>query len=183
MSAVRETDLAVTRRRSLSRAVIAPAEIDRVGAGWALLRRGDWQPGERAAYRSTAGPTPPPTEVLLSAEPPEAAGDGAFKVRFEVVSGPAPREGDAGWLSLPERRQDALTIPAGAVLDRPDGTFVFVASAGRRTFARRRIETGRPVSGLAIVMSGLREGEKVAAVPFSFSAEQRLDRAEGGGAP
>jgi hypothetical protein len=178
MPALLESDLVAARRRSLSRAVIAPAEIDRLGAGWALLRRGDWQPGQRASYRSTAAAASQAIEVRLAPEPPEPAqpvGDETFKVRFDVVAGAAPREGDAGWLSLPERRQDALTIPAGAVLDTPVGAFVFVASANRRTFVRRRIETGRLAFGLATVVSGLRDGETVAAVPSSFAAERQLD--------
>jgi len=173
MPALLESDLAAARRRPLSRAVIAPAEIDRLGAGWALLRRGDWQPGQRADYRSTAAASQV-IEVRLSPEPPEPSGDETFKVRFDVLAGAAPREGDAGWLSLPERRQDALTIPVGAVLDTAAGAFVFVASANRRTFTRRRIETGRLASGLVTVISGLREGEKVAAVPSSFAAEREL---------
>ena len=178
MPALLESDLVAARRRPLSRAVIAPAEIDRLGAGWALLRRGDWQPGQRAGYRSTAAAASQVIDVRLSTEPPapgQPTGDETFKVRFDVVAGAAPREGEAGWLSLPERRQDALTIPVGAVLDTPAGAFVFVASANRRTFTRRRIETGRLASGLATVVSGLREGEKVAAVPFSFAAERELD--------
>jgi len=61
------------------------------------------------------------------------------------------------------------------VLYSPEGPYVLAAGADGRTFSTRRVEVGRASRGLAVVLSGLREGEPiVVGSTFSWDAERRL---------
>ena len=77
----------------------------------------------------------------------------------------------------PLKAEQALTVPAGAVLRDDDNLpFVYV-KAGTGEFARRRIELGDQVGASFIVRSGLSEGEQVIGdgalfVQFAQSLEQ-----------
>lgn len=67
-----------------------------------------------------------------------------------------------------DRRDDALGVPAGAVLTRPDGTRrLFVVEEG--TAVERRITTGIEGGGWVEVTSGLAQGERVV-----VSGQERL---------
>jgi multidrug efflux pump subunit AcrA (membrane-fusion protein) len=83
-----------------------------------------------------------------------------------------------GWVELAARPRKLLVVPSSAVLYSPEGPYVLAAGADGRTFSTRRVEIGRVSRGLAVVLSGLREGEPiVVGSTFSWDAERRLHEA------
>ena len=78
-------------------------------------------------------------------------------------------------MELAARPRKLLVVPSSAVLYSPEGPYVLAAGADGRTFSGRRVEIGRVSRGLAVVLSGLREGEGiVVGSAFSWDAERRL---------
>jgi multidrug efflux pump subunit AcrA (membrane-fusion protein) len=66
-------------------------------------------------------------------------------------------------------------IPAGAVLESPEGPYVLVIGGDRRSASKRPISVGRTVTGLAAVVGGLALHEQVvSANAFFWDAERRL---------
>ena len=164
--------------RTFVLSVRAAAWLDTKGRVTAVLRNdelGGLSPGEHAfLFRATA-----PAEgigVRLTAEPPAPWDASTSQVRFRFdarASGIEP--GAVGWVELAARPRKLLVIPSSAVLYSPGGPYVLVAGADGRTFSTRRVETGRVSGGLAVVLSGLREGEPiVVGSTFSWDAERRL---------
>jgi multidrug efflux pump subunit AcrA (membrane-fusion protein) len=78
-----------------------------------------------------------------------------------------------GALAIAGHRYDVVTVPAGAVLRSPEGAFLFVVSADGRAFARRSIDVGRTIVGLATVLAGLDEGERVVVSGGEWLAAQQ----------
>jgi multidrug efflux pump subunit AcrA (membrane-fusion protein) len=85
-----------------------------------------------------------------------------------------------------------LVVPESAVLYSDEGAYVLAAPPGGHTFARRTIQIGRILDsghvadlagdhfGAIVVLSGLREGERVVAGDtFFLDAERRLQVAQG----
>jgi hypothetical protein len=68
-------------------------------------------------------------------------------------------------------------IPYTAILEGDDGPYALVASGDGRTLSRRRVEIGRVLGGMAIILSGLRLHERVLVrSAFFVDAERRLRR-------
>jgi multidrug efflux pump subunit AcrA (membrane-fusion protein) len=62
--------------------------------------------------------------------------------------------------------EPALTVPAGAVVEKDTLKFVFVPAgkdAPPRTFNLKPVEVGRPVGDRLVIRAGLKEGEPVVA--------------------
>jgi multidrug efflux pump subunit AcrA (membrane-fusion protein) len=98
-------------------------------------------------------------------------------VRFEVEPGASLGANETGLLKLPTRVREGLVVREGAIIDSPDGPYVLVAEADRRTFTRRPVEIGTRLYGYAAVVSGLRQGEHVAAAhTFVLDAQRRGQR-------
>ena len=55
---------------------------------------------------------------------------------------------------------DALTVPAGAVVEGPNGTYVYVIRPGH-TVLRRNVKVARQQDGLDVIAQGLAAGEQV----------------------
>ncbi len=113
-------------------------------------------------------------------------------VRFTVEAGASPLPaGTVGWVKFARRPRQMMVIPAGAVLESPEGPYVLVLSRADGAAKRRAIEVGRITTGVAAVLSGLNLREQVVSVnAFFWDAERRLqgDRARthavgGAGAP
>ena len=169
--ALQAADVALAERRHFSAPVSAPAWIESDGRGWALLHRGDGQPGQAARFVPATGAIN--VDVHVSREVPEIWDSDLLRVRFEVP--PGRSQAGSGWLDLGDVVFDAVTVPLSAVTDAADGPHVFVASGDRRTFVRRKIETGRSFYGFATERAGLGRGERVVIVnAFFLGAEQRL---------
>jgi hypothetical protein len=164
--------------RSFVLSVRAAASLETDGRVTAMLRNdelGGLSPGERAFFFRAAAPAEG-IAVRLTAEPP-APWDGSMsQVRFHFdarASGLGP--GGVGWVELAARPRKLLVIPSSAVLYSREGPYVLAAGADGRTFSTRRVEIGRVFPGLAVVLSGLREGEPiVVGSTFSWDAERRL---------
>ena len=68
--------------------------------------------------------------------------------------------GETGWVVIAPITRDVLVVPSNAVLPSTEGPYVLVASA-RDSFQPRAIQVGKILDGVAIVLSGLREGDRV----------------------
>jgi hypothetical protein len=108
------------------------------------------------------------------------------RVRFRLAStAHAPPEGEPGFVVLSHKPRKMLVVPAAAVLESPEGPFLLVYSSADRTFSKRPVEIGKVFSGLAAVVSGVKEREVIVAMnAFFLDAERRLKnetdrRAEG----
>ena len=88
---------------------------------------------------------------------------------------PETPRGSVGWVKFPARPRHMQVIPAGAVLESPDGPYVLVIGGDRRSASKRPISVGRTVTGLAAVVDGLALHEQVvSANAFFWEAERRL---------
>jgi len=164
--------------RIFTPSVRAPAWVEATGRVAAVLRNdelGGLSPGEHAFFFRAAAPAEG-IDVRLSAGPPLPWDASTSRVRFRFdarASGLGP--GAVGWVELAARPRKLLVVPSSAVLYSPEGPYVLAAGANGRTFSTRRVEIGRVSRGLAVVLSGLREGEPiVVGSTFSWDAERRL---------
>lgn len=182
------------RQHVLRYEVFAPAWLE-TDLDLAVLVYRDQLPaldsGEVAIFSSTTSPGQSPgseVEVHFVPEPPKAWDQSLALVHFaRAAAAPALRRGTVGWVKFPPRPRSMQVIPAGAVLEAPEGPYVLVIAGDRGTATRRPIEVGRIVTGLAAVLSGLELREQVVSVnAFFWDAERRLQgerRAGGGGGP
>jgi hypothetical protein len=164
--------------RTFALSVRAPAWLETKGVVAAVLRNDELSglsPGEHAFFFRATAPAEG-IDVRLTAEPPAPWDGSTSRVRFRfdaLASRPGP--GGVGWVELAARPRKLLAIPSSAVLYSPEGPYVLAAGADGRTFSTRRVEIGRVSGGLAVVLSGLREGEPiVVGSTFSWDAERRL---------
>lgn len=164
--------------RSFVQSVRAAAWLDTQGRVTAVLRNDELSglsPGEHAFFFRAAAPAEG-IDVRLTAERPTPWDASTSRARFRFdagASGLAP--GAVGWVELAARPRRLLVIPSSALLYSPEGPYVLVAGADGRTFSTRRVEIGRVSGGVAVVVSGLRDGEPiVVGSTFSLDAERRL---------
>lgn len=158
--------------------VRAPAWLETQGRVTAVLRNdelGGLSPGEHAFFFRAAAPAEG-IDVRLTAEPPAPWDGSTSRVRFRFdARASGLGRGGVGWVELAARPRKLLVVPSSAVLYSPEGPYVLAAGADGRTFSGRRVEIGRVSRGLAVVLSGLREGEGiVVGSAFSWDAERRL---------
>ena len=170
------------RRRIFSQEVRAPAWVPRAGAVRALLYADEvetLEPGERGVFVASAPPHARARVRVAGGEPARADGSSSW-VDFQVETGePAVRAGAAGWLELAARPRVVLVVPSNAVLQSAAGPFVFASRDGR-SFVRRPVTLGKTLFGLATVVSGLHEQERVATRnAFFLDAEGRLSPSAG----
>jgi hypothetical protein len=170
--------MGTTEARTFVLSVRAAASLETNGRVTAVLRNDELRrlsPGEHAFFFRAAAPAEG-IAVRLTAEPPAPWDGSTSQVRFRFdarASGLGPS--GVGWVELAARPRKLLVIPSSAVLYSPEGPYVLAAGADGRTFSTRRVEIGRVFPGLAVVLSGLREGEPiVVGSTFSWDAERRL---------
>lgn len=170
--------IAGAERRAFARAVRAPAWIEARGLLTATLyddELGGLEAGELGRFVRAAAPTEG-VDVRLTAEPPARWDLSTSRVHFRVdPAAPDLEPGEVGWVQLAARSRELLAIPASAVLVSPEGPYVLVAAPHGRTFTRRPLAIGQVLAGFAVVVSGLREGERVVVSNvFFLNAERRL---------
>jgi len=179
--------IASAKRRAFSSVVRAPAWIESDGLVAAILYENQLtglDSGERGRFFRAAAPAEG-VDVHRTAEPPARWDSNTSRVQFRVDPGaPALEPGAVGWVQLAARSQELLAVPASAVLVSPQGPYVLVAAPDGRTFTRRSLEIGQVLAGFAIVVSGLREEERVVVGNvFFLNAERRLsEQADAAGA-
>lgn len=176
--------IGTAQARVFALSVRAPAWLEAKGRVTAVLRNdelGGLSPGEHAFFFRATAPAEG-IDVRLSAEPPAPWDASTSRVRFRFDAGASGLEpGGVGWLELAARPRKLLVVPSSAVLYSPQGPYVLAAGADGRSFSTRRVEIGRVSRGLAVVISGLREGEPiVVGSTFSWDAERRLHQAGAG---
>ncbi len=134
-------------------------------------------PGEIVTFSPTMRPE---TTVELRLDPGRVEEwDASLSlVHFHLAGAGARPEmprGSVGWVKLPARPRHMQVVPAGAVLESPDGPYVLVIGGDRRSASKRPISVGRTVTGLAAVVGGLALHEQVvSANAFFWDAERRL---------
>ena len=114
--------------------------------------------------------------VRMTSEVPVAWDRSLSRVLFEPVRGARPLpEGAFGWVTLAPLPRTVLVVPDTAIRQDAAGAYVLAVSADARTLRRRKVETGRFFSGLAVVTAGLADREPVLVKnSFFMDAERRL---------
>jgi heavy metal-binding protein len=179
------TDLA--KQREFTKEARAPGWVAAERVVEAVFERADLvglEPDDRALFFRAAAPTMG-VDVRLVADPPVAWDASTSKARFVV--GPSTRAlepGETGWVTLAPKLRNFLVVPSSAVLQSPRGPYVLAAATERGPFVSRSVEVGKVLYGVAVVLSGLREGERVVAGDaFFWAAQQRLEGQAGGTSP
>jgi hypothetical protein len=173
----------VARQRIVTHQLHAPAWVGRDGSIQAVVYDDDLVTlvaGEAALFRPTGAPAT--TTVVRLADRPSVAWDASTsKVEFRSsLSGAgALAPGTVGWVESPARARAALVIPAAAVLESSDGPHVLALAADGKSVIPRPVKLGRSPFGLAVVVSGLRENERIAVrSAFFLDADRRLAAGE-----
>jgi hypothetical protein len=162
---------------------LAPAWIESGDIVVAILYRdlaAALPPDAGASFTPTWSPR---TSMALArtAEEPVAWDATSVAVRFRLHDSRSPLAGrtqseSPGWVTLASPPRTVLTIPARAVIASADGPYVWVPLPGGGAEARRlALGEVEPEADLAVVLSGLREGEPVVVHDaFFFDAQLRL---------
>ncbi len=192
----------VVKRRVVTQLVRAPAALGKDGVVAAVLHDDDLvglSPGSRALFLGTTT-SRTGIDVRLASEPPVSWDASTSRARFVPFDAAQPRETvhgrepESGWLELAPRPRDLLLVPVNAVLYTATGPYVLAATPDGRFFAKRSVTIGRILDsgsvaeqaadrfGAIVVLSGLREGERIVVEDtFFLDAERRLRAARGQG--
>jgi hypothetical protein len=187
--------VATAETRTVARLLRAAAWIGKDGEGTALLYKDDLvdlAPEEPARFFGSEAPNLPLTAHLRTAEQ-EPVDSSTVHVRFRLdPATPQPSPGDVGSLQMDVRARRLLVVPTSAVLYSAGGPYVLAASHEGEGFTKRTIQVGRVLDsgyvgvvtgsqeGGTVVLSGLREGERViAGYSFFADVDRRLSEARG----
>ncbi len=166
----------IARRRILTERRSVPAWVDATGRVEALVPEEEVRSlaaGEHAEFRPGADPAPVP--VRRSARDAVRHDDATWRIEFEALPGFVLSPDTAGWLALTDRSRPALVLPSSAVLSSPEGQAVLVSGRGGGALQRRLVRLGQAPDGLAVVLSGVEENERVVVRgAFFLDAERRL---------
>jgi heavy metal-binding protein len=165
------------QRRSFTREARAGAWVRSNGDIEAAFETGDLvglAPGQSAQFLRAAAPTAPLPVNLLPGAPRDWD---RSRARVDFRPRPGVRAGDpgeTGWVVIAPVPRDVLVVPSNAVLPSTEGPYVLVESA-RDAFQPRAVQVGKILDGVAVVLSGLREGDRVVVGDaFFFDAARRL---------
>jgi hypothetical protein len=166
------------KKRTFTKPARGPAWVSADGAVEAIFPKGDLvgvASGDDGQFFRAAAPTVA-FGVHLAAEPPVAWDGTTAKVRFRLPPRAKAEPGETGWVTLGPRPRDYLVVPSSAVLQSPQGPYVLAPSTKGDVFTRRPVEIGKVLHGVAVVLSGLGEGDRVVAGDaFFLEARQRLE--------
>jgi hypothetical protein len=176
------------KRRVFVDDVRAPAWLETPERLSAVLYRDELvglSAGERGRFYRAASPRAP-IDVRLSDEPPATWDASTSLVRFVVEpqneargadsmasAARVLRPGDVGWLEIEDKSRVLLVFPESALLRSNEGPYVLVAGPNERTFSRRPLQIGRILKGQVVVLSGLREDERIAVNSAFFLDAER----------
>ena len=174
-------DVMWARPRPAPREMRAPAWIDDDGDVVALFYNDEiaaLDAGERGELASSRAPDSAWT-VRLTDAPPVRRDEATSAMRLTVVAGgAAPGAGTVGWVKLAPRARNTLVVPDSAVLQSPAGPYVLTLASDRRVAAKRSVAISRTLYGFTSIVSGLRDGERIAVMDtFFVDAERRLGAA------
>lgn len=177
----------VAKQREFTKEARAPGWVAQDRVVEAVFEKADLvglTPDDRGLFFRAAAPTTG-IDVRLAADAPVAWDASTSKARF--VAGPSARAlapGETGWVTLAPKARSLLVVPSSAVLQSPRGPYVLAAATERGPFVSRPVEVGKVLYGVAAVLSGLREGERVVVTDaFFWAAQQRLEGQAGGTSP
>jgi hypothetical protein len=165
--------LEVVRRRSFVQEVRAPARLGRDGVLQALLYADELAlVTAGAVFRQSEGA--PGREVVPGPGPPVRWDRSTWMVPFRLDGRAGPlAAGATGTVALEATPRQLLVVPYAAVLESPRGSTVLVTADNGRTVETRPVQLGRVFYDLAVVMSGLQEGETVVARDAFFLQAER----------
>jgi hypothetical protein len=125
------------------------------------------------------GPYPHGIKVHLAAQPPEPWDAATVLVRFRLDdhAGAELQPKEIGSVKFATRLRNGLVVKESAVIQSPEGPYVLIASADRRTFTKRPVQIGSTLYDYADVVGGAREDEYAVALhTFVLDTERRLGR-------
>lgn len=132
-----------------------------------------------AATLTLTQATERPLALLRTNDAPVRWDDSTSRIRFRLAPSAARTatlsEGDAGWVELARKPREVLTVPASAVLNGPEGTYVLAATA--TGFEKKPVQLGETFvkQGFAVVNGGLALHDRVVArAAFFLDADRRL---------
>lgn len=187
-SSRRQSVIGSATRRVFALEVRAPAWFETDGLVTAMLYKEDLVglvPDEQGWFFGASAPITG-IEVRLTADPPAPWDASTSRIHFRLAPGaPAIEPGEVGWVKLAPRPRELLVVPSSAVLYSPEGPYVLTTDAEGHTFQQRRVELGKVLTkqNLAVVLSGLNDGEHMAiGGTFFLDAERRLQAQREGAA-
>jgi len=142
-----------------------------------LLKSGD--EGLFEPESGPRGPNPHGIKVHLAAQAPEAWDAATVLVRFRLDdhAGAELELKEIGSVKFATRLRNGLVVRESAIVQSPDGPYVLIASADRRTFTKRPVQIGSTLYEYADVVGGAREDEYAVALhTFVLDTERRLGR-------
>src|SRR5437868_12470242 len=157
-----------SRKRALlfdTRDLRAPASVDPDGAVTALYYQDQiaaLADGQEGTFSPAAAPAVHVT-VRRASDAPARWDASTARVRFRPEARrPRLVAGQTGWLEVPRKPREVLTVPASAVLQSAEGPYVLTPT-GPYSLAKRRIEIGETFlkQGIVVVLSGLGVHEPV----------------------
>ena len=140
------------------------------------------KPGEDGLFEPEAGPrgpNPHGIKVHLADQAPEPWDAATVLVRFRLDdhAGAELQDKEVGSVKFAARLRNGLVVRESAIIQSPEGPYLLVASADRRTFTKRPVQIGSTLYEYADVLGGVREDEyAVAQHTFVLDAERRLGR-------
>jgi hypothetical protein len=191
---------ATVGRRIVAQQVRAAASVGADGQGTAVLYKDDLvglAPQEPAKFFGTGAPNEGiGAHLLLDSQAP--VDDSTVRVAFRLEEALPPEASggptNVGSIQIDPRARELLVVPTGAVLYSASGPYVLAAPQAGQAFARRSVQIGRTLDsgyvgglegadrGYTVVLSGLREGERVIeGYTFFVDAERRLREAHSAG--
>jgi hypothetical protein len=153
------------KRRTFTKEARGPASVSPDGVVEAVFPRGDLvglTAGDSGLFFRAAAPSEP-IDVRLAADPPAAWDGSTARARFRLDAPGKAQSGETGWVTLAPRARDYLVVPSSAVLPSPAGPYVLAVPATGKGLEKRPVEIGKVLQGVAVVLSGLAEGDRVVA--------------------
>ena len=167
----------VVRQRVFTDNIRAPAWVESPGVLTAHLyldELDELAPGARGEFTPAVAPANR-AAAALSGEPAVPWDASTATVHLQLDAGAALEQGTTGWLRFPSKLRHATLVPSKAILQSPEGPYVFAATADQPSWRRQAVRLGKVFSGQAFVLTGLRDGESVAVDGLFFiDADWRL---------
>jgi Heavy metal binding domain len=200
-SAMGRNGIERVQRTVVAQEVRASAWLAKDGLVTALLHNDDltgMTPGEHAIFFGGTSPNMG-IDVRFLSDPPIPVDPSTSNVHFrlepaEGAPEPTAGSGGIGTVQLTLRARELMVVPSSAVLYSAEGAYVLAAPQDGDMFTKRPIVIGRILDsgyvgeqaggslGGIVVLSGLREGEKVITEDtFFMDAQRRLQMARGSG--
>jgi hypothetical protein len=140
------------------------------------------KPGEEGLFEPQSGPRGPlphGIKVHLSDQAPEPWDASTALVRFRLDdhAGAELEPNEIGSVKFALRLRKGLVVKESAIVQSPEGPYVLIASADRRTLTKRPVQIGATMYDYADVVGGVREDEYAVALhTFALDTERRLGR-------